>query len=100
VPELSVGAEPWPNLLIEGDNYEALRFLRMTFAGWVKCIFADPPGARVLLTQQGVMRAIRDLAREARLSLGTVQSLLRPTTGRAWLRGLEAIGAWLQTTSS
>ena len=43
VPEQSVGAAPWRNLLIEGDNFDALRFLRMTFAGQIKCILIDPP---------------------------------------------------------
>jgi adenine-specific DNA-methyltransferase len=33
----------WPNLVIEGDNYDALRWLRMTLAGRVKCIYVDPP---------------------------------------------------------
>lgn len=40
---LSDGAAPWPNLVIEGDNFDALRWLRMTLAGRVKCIFIDPP---------------------------------------------------------
>ncbi len=43
VPELGDGAAPWPNLVIEGDNFDALRWLRMTMAGRVKCIFIDPP---------------------------------------------------------
>ena len=43
VPELSVGTAPWRNLIIEGDNFDALRYLRMTFAGQVKCINIDPP---------------------------------------------------------
>ena len=34
---------PWKNLIIEGDNFDALRYLRMTFAGQVKCIYIDPP---------------------------------------------------------
>src|SRR5579859_4370157 len=33
----------WRNLIIEGDNFDALRYLRMTFAGRVKCIYIDPP---------------------------------------------------------
>ena len=37
------GAGGWPNLVIEGDNYDALRWLRMTLAGRVKCIYVDPP---------------------------------------------------------
>ena len=36
-------AGPWKNLIIEGDNFDALRYLRMTFAGRVKCIYIDPP---------------------------------------------------------
>ena len=31
------------NLIIEGDNFDALRTLRMTHAGRVKCIYIDPP---------------------------------------------------------
>jgi adenine-specific DNA-methyltransferase len=42
-PELCVGAAPYRNLLIEGDNFDALRYLRMTHAGQVKCICIDPP---------------------------------------------------------
>lgn len=33
----------WPNLVIEGDNWDALRWLRMTMAGRIKCIYVDPP---------------------------------------------------------
>ena len=40
---LSDGAAPWRNLVIEGDNYDALRWLRMTHAHRVKCIYIDPP---------------------------------------------------------
>jgi adenine-specific DNA-methyltransferase len=42
-PALSVGAGPWENLIIEGDNFDALRHLRMCYAGRVKCIYIDPP---------------------------------------------------------
>ena len=41
--KISCGAAPWKNLIIEGDNFDALRYLRMTFAGRVKCIYIDPP---------------------------------------------------------
>ena len=41
--ELSCGEEPFDNLIIEGDNFDALRALRMTHAGRVKCIYIDPP---------------------------------------------------------
>ncbi len=40
---LSAGEAPFSNLIIEGDNFDALRFLRMTHAGKVKCIYIDPP---------------------------------------------------------
>lgn len=45
VPELSCpqDAAAWRNLIIEGDNFDALRHLRMAFAGQVKCILIDPP---------------------------------------------------------
>ena len=43
VPKECEGAAPWRNLIIEGENYDALRFLRMTFAGQVNCILIDPP---------------------------------------------------------
>ena len=41
--ELCVGSAPYKNLIIEGDNFDALRYLRMTHAGRVKCILIDPP---------------------------------------------------------
>lgn len=42
-PDLCDGDAPWPNLVIEGDNFDALRWLRMTMARRVRCIFVDPP---------------------------------------------------------
>jgi adenine-specific DNA-methyltransferase len=42
-PALSCGDVPYRNLIIEGDNFDALRYLRMTHAGKVKCIYIDPP---------------------------------------------------------
>lgn len=41
--EHSVGGGPWKNFVIEGDNFDALRYLRMTHAGRIKCILIDPP---------------------------------------------------------
>lgn len=43
IADLHEGPGPWDNLVIEGDNYDALRWLRMTHAGRFKCIFIDPP---------------------------------------------------------
>ena len=43
VPELHERAAPWRNLVIEGDNWDVLRWLRMTWVGRVKCILVDPP---------------------------------------------------------
>lgn len=37
------GVAGWPNMVIEGDNFDALRWLRMTMSGRVKCIYVDPP---------------------------------------------------------
>lgn len=34
---------PWRNLVIEGDNFDALRWLRIGFSGRIKCIYIDPP---------------------------------------------------------
>ena len=42
-PGLSCGNAPFENLIIEGDNFDALRYLRMTHAGRVNCIYIDPP---------------------------------------------------------
>jgi len=42
-PALSHGDAPWRNLIIEGDNYDALRALRMSHAGRIRCIYTDPP---------------------------------------------------------
>ena len=42
-PSRSEGAGGFENLIVEGDNFDALRFLRMTHAGKIKCIYIDPP---------------------------------------------------------
>lgn len=39
----------WTNMVVEGDNFDTLRWLRMTMSGRIKCIYVDPPyntGAR------------------------------------------------------
>ncbi|MFM8342257.1 MAG: DNA methyltransferase [Methylomonas sp.] len=41
--QLSCGEAPYTNLIIEGDNFDALRYLRMTHAAKIKCIYIDPP---------------------------------------------------------
>lgn len=41
--ELCNGPAPWRNLVIEGDNYDTLRWLRMAYASRIKCIYIDPP---------------------------------------------------------
>lgn len=43
VKSLSYGDENSPNMLIQGDNLEALKALLPYYAGQVKCIFIDPP---------------------------------------------------------
>ena len=41
--DLCHGDAPWDNLVVEGDNLEALRALRMSHAGKIRCIYIDPP---------------------------------------------------------
>lgn len=41
--ELSVGDPDSGNLLVQGDNLEALKALLPYYAGQVKCIYIDPP---------------------------------------------------------
>ena len=43
VPELSVGDPNNENMLIQGDNLDALKALLPLYAGKVKCIYIDPP---------------------------------------------------------
>jgi len=43
VPELSAGDGATENMLIQGDNLEALKALLPFYAGRVKCIYIDPP---------------------------------------------------------
>jgi site-specific DNA-methyltransferase (adenine-specific)/adenine-specific DNA-methyltransferase len=43
VPDLSVGVPGSGNLIVEGDNLEALKALLPYYAGQVKCIYIDPP---------------------------------------------------------
>jgi adenine-specific DNA-methyltransferase len=41
--ELSEGSAPWENLIIEADNFDALKWLRVSHPGRIKCIFIDAP---------------------------------------------------------
>ncbi len=43
VPALSSGDKDSGNMLIQGDNLEALKALLPFYAGQVKCIYIDPP---------------------------------------------------------
>lgn len=43
VPELGAGDETSLNMLIQGDNLEALKALLPFYAGQVRCIYIDPP---------------------------------------------------------
>lgn len=43
MPSLSAGDPHSPNMLIQGDNLEALKALLPYYAGRVKCIYIDPP---------------------------------------------------------
>jgi adenine-specific DNA-methyltransferase len=43
VPELGYGDRDTGNMLIQGDNLDALKSLLPFYAGQVKCIYIDPP---------------------------------------------------------
>lgn len=43
VPDLSYGDRSTGNMLIQGDNLDALKALLPFYAGQVKCIYIDPP---------------------------------------------------------
>ncbi|MEP0191934.1 MAG: site-specific DNA-methyltransferase [Erythrobacter sp.] len=43
VPELGAGDPDTGNMLIQGDNLEALKALLPFYAGRVRCVFIDPP---------------------------------------------------------
>ena len=43
VPDLSAGDPDTGNMLIQGDNLDALKALLPFYAGRVKCIYIDPP---------------------------------------------------------
>jgi len=43
IPELSYGDRDTGNMLIQGDNLDALKALLPYYAGQVKCIYIDPP---------------------------------------------------------
>ena len=43
VAGLSYGEPDAPNMLVEGDNLDALKALLPYYAGQVKCVFIDPP---------------------------------------------------------
>lgn len=43
IQSLSYGDDDAPNMLIQGDNLQALKALLPYYAGQVKCIFIDPP---------------------------------------------------------
>jgi len=40
---LSHGEAPWKNLIIEGDNFDALRALKLSHKEAIRCIYIDPP---------------------------------------------------------
>ena len=42
-PALSSGEDSSQNILIQGDNLDALKALLPYYAGQVKCVFIDPP---------------------------------------------------------
>jgi len=47
--DLSVGDPDSGNLLVQGDNLEALKALLPYYAGQVKCIYIDPPSVTIMM---------------------------------------------------
>jgi DNA modification methylase len=43
LPDLCIGTAPFQDLIIEGDNFDALKMLTLTHRGRVKFIYIDPP---------------------------------------------------------
>lgn len=43
IPEFSCGTAPYRNMVIEGDNFDALRYLATAYRGKVKCMYIAPP---------------------------------------------------------
>ena len=86
VPELSLGGGD--NLLVQGDNLEALRALLPLHAGRVKCIYIESH-ANVPTTPPGAFSLKRHL-------LGSICSM--PSTGesRRWLLRLKQLLRALQ----
>ncbi|WP_237762964.1 site-specific DNA-methyltransferase [Paenibacillus sp. A3] len=41
--KLSIGTTPFENFVIEGDNFDALRYLTTAYKNSIKCIYIDPP---------------------------------------------------------
>ena len=70
VPELGAGDPASGNMLIQGDNLDALKALLPHYAGRVKCIYIDPPyslavgtaGARALFAQARRRTANQDFS--------------------------------------
>ena len=49
--KLSYGDPDSGNIIVQGDNLEALKALLPFYAGQVKCIYIDPPYNTVILTK-------------------------------------------------
>jgi adenine-specific DNA-methyltransferase len=52
--DLSVGSAESGNLLVQGDNLEALKALLPYYAGQVKCIYIDPAWREYIRERYGV----------------------------------------------
>jgi adenine-specific DNA-methyltransferase len=47
---LSVGDAPYRNLIIEGDNFDALRCLRATHTNKIRVMYIDPPLIHLIIS--------------------------------------------------
>ena len=66
-PDLCVGKAPYKNLIVEGDNFDALRHLRMTHAGRVLILSRDGGGRWMTVGYDEKTRKPR-IVREFRIS--------------------------------
>lgn len=97
---LSYGDPNTENMLIQGDNLEALKALLPYYAGQVKCIYIDPPYSRYLVVEyKGFDRWSDDDSKEKR-NIGNVweeksngQCLFIMPKGPEWNAILAKLGS-------
>ena len=68
-PELGYGDKNSENMIVQGDNLEALKALLPFYAGQVKCIYIDPPyNTGSAFEHYDDMHIVRNIFRDVSLS--------------------------------